>query len=333
MPLVSRCSIFSESFPESRGQFHMFDVFGASGESSNPKLHVFIWSICYEQFWFNKSRSVEEKGMIDIKYTFSQSLVATCQALQASCSPTREAQPPCSATACEEGLVALPHDATSQRVIFKSSSAFPKILWTRHHSFAIRSLDATWCNYLCNARHAPRSTPFALPFNDIIPATVPQTKHTQICAQLYVHVLFALKIIILEGFKSFNASNFKPLTRCQVCQESSSSAPPSSSHSFCNLSSFVVFSMSPSKNALKRCFGKVCQKCMSHVSGIHVCSNIETWAVEVEVHYPLWNNLKAILAIWSWFGVSSLYYLYLLKTEKAWRCREKGACVNRNNME
>lgn len=54
MPLVSRCSIFSESFPESRGQFHMFDV-------SNQKLHVFIWSICYEQFWFNKSRSVEKK--------------------------------------------------------------------------------------------------------------------------------------------------------------------------------------------------------------------------------------------------------------------------------
>jgi len=81
--------------------------------------------------------------MIDIKYTFSQSQLATCQALQASCSPTREAQPPRSATACEEGLVALPHDATPQRVIFKSSSAFPKILWTRHHSFAIRSLDAT----------------------------------------------------------------------------------------------------------------------------------------------------------------------------------------------
>ncbi len=38
-------------------------------------------------------------------------------------------------------------------VIFKSSSTFPKLLWTRHHSFAIRSLDATGCNYDCNPRH------------------------------------------------------------------------------------------------------------------------------------------------------------------------------------
>jgi len=112
----------------------------------------------------------------------------------------------------------------------------------------------------------PRSTPFALPLNAIIPATVPQTKHTQICAQLYVGcVVRSQNHYPWEGFKSFNASNFKPLSRCQVCQESSSSAPPSSSHSFCNLSSFVVFSMSPSKNALKRCFGKsarsVCHMC------------------------------------------------------------------------
>lgn len=300
-------------------------------KSKTPCLYLIylLWTILIQQ-----TKKRWRKRHDRYQYTFSQSLVATGQALQASCSPTREAQPPRSATACEEGLVALLHDAPPQRVIFKSSSAFPKILWTRHHSFAIRSLDATWCNYDCNARHAPRSTPFALPLNAIIPATVPQTKHTQICAQLYVGcVVRSQNHSPWEGFKSFNASNFKPLTRCQVCQESSSSAPPSSSHSFCNLSSFVVFSMSPSKNALKRCFGKVCQKCMSHVSGIPFCSNIEAWAVEVEVHYPLWNNLKAILAIWSWFGVSSLYSLYLLKTEKAWRCREKGACVNRNNME
>lgn len=218
MPLVSRCSIFSESFPESRGQFHMFDVFGAWGESSNQKLHVFIWSICFEQFWFNKSRSVEEKGMIDIKYTFSQSQLATCQALQASCSPTREAQPPRSATACEEGLVALPHDATPQRVIFKSSSAFPKILWTRHHSFAIRSLDATWCNYDCNARHAPDSNTmgsskkysFCIAFECHNSSHCPANKtHPNMCTTICRMCCSLSKSLSLGGLQKFQCLKFQ----------------------------------------------------------------------------------------------------------------------------
>ena len=186
MLLVSRCSIFSESF---QVHFHMFDVFGASeGSLKTPCVYLIYF---YEQI--NKSSSLKKKGMINIKYApfpspcpiqWNPRLVATCEALQASCSPTREAQPPRSAAACEEGLAALPHDATPQRVviarkstkpnritiqvlgtahplslsgkgpvIFKSSSTFPNMLWTRHHSFAIRSLDATWCHYDCNPRH------------------------------------------------------------------------------------------------------------------------------------------------------------------------------------
>lgn len=191
------------------------------------KLHVFIWSICYEQF--NKSSSLEKKAWSISNMHFlpapSCNLPSPVSKLLADLRGAATAQR--HGVRRRSGGAAAWCHASASCVIFKSSSAFPKILWTRHHSFAIRSLDATWCKYDCNARHAPditqwdpprsTSTLFELPFNDVIPATTRQTKHTQIGAQ-HCTTICGMGCVVRsqnhypwEGFKSFDASNFKPL--------------------------------------------------------------------------------------------------------------------------
>ncbi len=155
-------------------------------------------------------------------------------------------------------------------------------------------------------------------------------------------MLFNLKIIVLSlggFFESFNASNFKPL-RTMIGLLIALKGAKSSNWSsqvprvFFLYSTFKLpfllqplllcgESMAPRpQNALKRCFGKVCQKCMlSHVSGISVL--FKHWIMSSR------SGLSPFEATWKPslqfdLDLLSLYILFIFsKREKAWRYRQK----------